>query len=320
VAADPVARVLSRPRDFRHRLTTRLLTPRQVVELVRATPRRSACSGAGVPVTAPDRAALVAPPGGIAVTWLGHASALISIDGVTALVDPVLAGGIPGNRDRLTAPALAPEELPAIDVLLVSHDHYDHLDAPTLRRLPRDVRVVAGLGSRPWFARRGFTDVTELDWWSAVDVGPVRVEFVPSHHWSKRGPFDTCRRLWGGWVLTGPDGRAVVHAGDTGYGPFPARVGAHLHATDREVAVALLPVGAYAPRHLLRGVHMDPEEAVRAAGDLGAARMVPIHWGAFVLSAEPVTEPLERTRAGWAAAGRDRGDLWDLAVGETRAL
>ena len=282
-------------------------------------PPRARRTGAGVPVAiGPPGAALPpAGPGEVSVTWLGHASVLLRVDGVTVLVDPVLGRGIPGSPRRLTPPGLTVGGLPTIDALLISHDHYDHLDAPTVEALPRDVRVLAGLGTGPWFARRGFSDVVELDWWESAPVTGagtgVDVEFVPSHHWSRRGPFDTCRRLWGGWVVTGADGRAVHHAGDTGYGPFLARIGAR-HRVD----VAVAPVGAYRPRHLLRGVHMDPDDAVRAVADLGARVMVPVHWGTFVLSGEPVLEPLERTRAAWAAAGRDPADLWDLAVGQTR--
>ncbi|HSK62032.1 MAG TPA: MBL fold metallo-hydrolase [Actinomycetospora sp.] len=322
------------PRDFHHRRTSGLLSPAQAWELLRSFPsRRERRAAAAVPAVD----ALPLPPAGpgrIAVTWLGHASALLRVDGVTLLVDPVLAGGIPGARRRLTAPPLRPEQLPPLDAVLISHDHYDHLDAPTLRRLPRTTRVLAGAGSAPWFARRGFTDVTELDWWESTSVGaasrvelpsrrapldaasPVTVEFVPAHHWSRRTPFDTCRRLWGGWVVTGRDGRSVLHAGDTGAGPFHARIGAR----HRDVAVAVLPVGAYAPRPLLRGVHMDPAEAVRAAADLGARRVVPVHWGTFVLSGEPILEPLERVRAEWERAGRDPADLWDLPIGGTRVL
>ncbi|CAA9258635.1 MAG: Outer membrane protein romA [uncultured Actinomycetospora sp.] len=303
------------PRDFHHRRTSGLLAPAQAWELLRSFPSRADRAAAQVPVVD----ALPLPPAGpgrIAVTWLGHSSALLRVDGVTLLVDRVLAGGIPGARRRLTAPPLTPEQLPRIDALLISHDHFDHLDMPTLRRLPRTTRVLAGAGSAPWFARRGFTDVTELDWWESVPVGTTTVEFVPAHHWSRRSPFDTCRRLWGGWVVTGADGRGVVHAGDTGAGPFHARIGAR----HRDVAVAVLPVGAYAPRPLLRGVHMDPAEAVRVADDLGARRVVPVHWGTFVLSGEPVLEPLERVRAEWARAGRDPDDLWDLPIGGTGVL
>jgi L-ascorbate metabolism protein UlaG (beta-lactamase superfamily) len=306
------------PRDFHHRRTADLLDPWQALELVRSFPSQEARAAAHVPVAAPAPLP-AAVTGRLSVTWLGHSSVLLRVDGVTLLVDPVLAGGIPGARRRLTPPGLTPEQLPPIDALLISHDHYDHLDEPTLHRLPRGTRVLCGGGSAPWFARRGFSDVTELDWWEGVSVGGgdgVRVDFLPAHHWSRRGPFDTCRRLWGGWAVTAADGRTVVHAGDTGYGPFLTRIGARY----RDVAVAVLPVGAYAPRRLLHGVHMDPAEAVRAASDLGAARMVPVHWGTFVLSGEPVLEPLERTRAEWARAGRARADLWDLPIGGTRVL
>lgn len=302
------------PRDFHHRRTAGLLNPLQAVELLRTFPAER--DGSGIPVVAADPHPREAGPGRIAVTWLGHASVLLHVDDVTLLVDPVLAGGIPGARRRLTAPALTPEQLPPVDAVLISHDHYDHLDAPTLKRLPRTTPVLVGGGSRPWFVRRGFTQVTELDWWENTTVGGVTVEFVPAHHWSRRTLGDTCRRLWGGWVVTAADGRSVIHSGDTGYGPFPARIGRR----HPDIAVAVLPVGAYAPRRLLRGVHMDPAEAVRAAGDLGARHLVPIHWGTFVLSGEPVLEPLERVREEWVRDGRDRADLWDLPVGGTRVL
>ncbi|MEJ2859547.1 MBL fold metallo-hydrolase [Actinomycetospora flava] len=302
------------PRDFHHRRTADLLNPVQAFELFRTFPADR--DGSRVPVVPADPHPPAAGPGRIAVTWLGHASVLLHVDDVTVLVDPVLVGGIPGARRRLTAPALTPDQLPPLDAVLISHDHYDHLDAPTLKRLPRSTPVLVGGGSRPWFARRGFTDVTELDWWESARIGTTEIEFVPAHHWSRRTLGDTCRRLWGGWVVTGAGGRSVIHAGDTGYGPFPARIGKR-HAG---IEVAVLPVGAYAPRRLLRGVHMDPAEAVRAAGDLGARHLVPIHWGTFVLSGEPVLEPLERVREEWVRDGRDRADLWDLPVGGTRVL
>jgi L-ascorbate metabolism protein UlaG (beta-lactamase superfamily) len=307
------------PRDFHHRRTSELLNPVEAFELLRSFPPKAERVNTGV--AGVDALPLPpAGPGEIAVTWLGHASALLRVDGVTLLVDPVLAGGIPGAAKRLRPAPLTPEQLPPLDALLISHDHYDHLDAPTLRRLPRTTRVLAGAGSRPWFARQGFTDVTELDWWENVDVGGVAVEFVPAHHWSRRTLLDTCRRLWGGWVVTGSDGRSVIHAGDTGYGPFPARIAARHRDLGHDIAVAVLPVGAYAPRKLLRGVHMDPAEAVRAAGDLGVRHVVPVHWGTFVLSGEPVMEPLERVREEWVRDGRSPADLWDLPIGGTRVL
>ncbi|MGH3856599.1 MAG: MBL fold metallo-hydrolase, partial [Pseudonocardiaceae bacterium] len=125
-----------------------------------------------------------------------------------------------------------------------------------------------------------------------------------------------CATLWGGFVLTLPGGPRVYHAGDSAYGPFFASIGARYPGID----VAMLPVGAYAPRWFMRNMHMDPEEAVRAVRNVGARVMVPMHWGTFWLSSEPALEPIERTRSAWTAAGRDRRDLWDLAVGESRSL
>ncbi|MFQ6147540.1 MBL fold metallo-hydrolase [Streptomyces seoulensis] len=252
----------------------------------------------------------------VAVTWAGHASWVVRIGGLTVLTDPVWSRRIIGTPARVTPVGVPWSALPPIDAVVISHNHYDHLDAPTLRRLPRDTPVFVPAGLGRWFRRRRFTRVTELDWWEAAELAGVRVDFVPAHHWSKRTLTDTCRSLWGGWVLTAPDGQRVYFAGDTGYGHWFSRIG------DRypDIDLALLPIGAYDPRWWLSDVHCDPEEAVQAARDLGARRMAPMHWGTFVLSAEPVLEPLTRVRVAWEKAGLPREDLWDLPVGASRVL
>ncbi|MCH0563437.1 MULTISPECIES: MBL fold metallo-hydrolase [unclassified Streptomyces] len=270
----------------------------------------------------------------VAVTWAGHASWVIRIGGLTVLTDPVWSRRILGTPARITPVGVAWSALPPVDAVVISHNHYDHLDAPTLRRLPRHTPVFVPAGLGRWFHRRRFSRVTELDWWEGAELAArgtaagtpagerggrpagVRFDFVPAHHWSKRTLTDTCRSLWGGWVLTAPDGQRVHFAGDTGYGHWFGRIGRRYPGID----LALLPVGAYDPRWWLSDVHCDPEEAVRAAQDLGARRMAPMHWGTFVLSAEPVLEPLTRVRAAWQAAGLDRDDLWDLPVGASRVL
>ncbi|MEV7124782.1 MBL fold metallo-hydrolase [Streptomyces sp. NPDC093260] len=252
----------------------------------------------------------------VAVTWAGHASWVVRIGGLTVLTDPVWSRRIIGTPARITPVGVPWSALPPVDAVVISHNHYDHLDAPTLRRLPRDTPVFVPAGLGRWFRRRRFTRVTELDWWEAAELSGVRFDFVPAHHWSKRTLTDTCRSLWGGWVLTAPDGQRVYFAGDTGYGHWFSRIGARHPGID----LALLPIGAYDPRWWLSDVHCDPEEAVQAAQDLGARRMAPMHWATFVLSAEPVLEPLIRVRAAWEKAGLPREDLWDLPVGASRVL
>lgn len=254
------------------------------------------------------------PPGATAWTWVGHASYVLRMGGACVLIDPVWSDKIVGTPPRLTPPGVAWSELPAVDAVLISHDHYDHLDWPTLRRLPRSTPILAGKGLGRWFGRRGFDAVTELDWWESAEVAGLRFDFTPTHHWSRRGLFDTCATLWGGWVITGPDGTRTYHAGDSGYGERFAEVGRRYPGID----VAMMPIGAYEPRWFMRNLHMNPEEAITALDDLGARRLATMHWGTFVLTREPVDQPLRLIRKEWAAAGKDPDDLWALAVGETR--
>ena len=308
------------PATFADRLTGRHPRPgvRAVVRLVRECAMRPpGHTLADVPLlpVAPGPVP-EASPGTVSVTWAGHASWVVRIGGLTVLTDPVWSARIPGTPRRITPVGVPWRNLPPVDAVVISHNHYDHLDAPTLRRLPRDTPayVPAGLGA--WCRRRGFVRVTELDWWEAAELRGVRLDFVPAHHWSRRTLTDACRTLWGGWVLTDGAGHRVYFAGDSGYGRFFAEIGRAHPGID----LALLPIGAYAPRRMLGPVHTDPEEAVQAYADLGAAAMAPMHWATFLLSSEPPLEPLTRLRAAWAAAGLPRAALWDLPVGASRVL
>jgi len=249
------------------------------------------------------------------VTWIGHATYLVRIGGLNVLTDPVWSPQIPGRIRRITPVGLPWTSLPRVDAVVISHNHYDHLDGRTMRRLPRDTPVLVPARLGRWFRRRGFTRVAELDWWESAQLDQVEFEFVPAHHWSRRTPFDTCRTLWGGWVISTPTTK-IYFAGDTGYGHWFGEIGQR----HPDIDLALMPVGAYEPSWFMRRAHLNPAEAVRACGDLGAPRMATMHWGTFVLSREPLLAPMREAEAAWQAAERPREDLWTLAVGETRIL
>jgi L-ascorbate metabolism protein UlaG (beta-lactamase superfamily) len=299
------------PASFADRLTTPLPGVGDIVKMLRTRRRPE-------PAVIPQSPATALPTlqtGQSAVTWIGHATYAVQVGGLTILTDPVWSRKIPGVRERLAPPGLPLEAIERVDAVVISHNHYDHLDAPTIRRLDRDTPMLVPAMLGAFFRRRNFRNVIELDWWESVSIGGVDVGFTPTHHWSRRGLTDTCQTLWGGWVLTTP-ATCVYFAGDSGYGHWFAETAAHHPRID----VALLPIGAYEPNWFMKPVHMNPAEAVRACGDLGARRMATMHWGTFVLSAEPLLDPPAKARDAWLAAGRDRDDLWDLAIGASRVF
>lgn len=228
---------------------------------------------------------------GVRLTWIGHASWLVQLDGVSLLIDPVFSDGIgPGVRRRVP-PALDVAQLPRIDVQLVTHNHRDHLDLPSLEGVRRP--VIAGLGLKRFFAKHAL-DCTELDWWGETKVGEVTVRFVPAQHWSRRGLSDANETLWGGFVVEGSSAR-IYHSGDTAYFEGFAEIGRRVGPID----AALLPIGAYDPEWFMGKQHMNPEEAVRAYSELDARSFVAMHWGTFQLTDEALDEPPARLHAEW---------------------
>lgn len=272
--------------------------------------RRPPVTLARAPRVEPDRELLLRPPpsgAGARLTWVGHASWLVQLDGVSLLIDPVFSESIgPGTHRRVPA-ALDAEHVPRIDAQLVTHNHRDHLDVRSLTAVAAP--VIAGLGLGEFFARRGLA-CTELDWWGESQVGPVTVRFVPAQHWSQRGIGDTNQTLWGGFVVQGSSA-CIYHSGDTAYFDGFSEIGRRSGAID----AALLPIGAYDPPWFMSKQHLNPEEAVQAFEDLSARSFVAMHWGTFQLTDEALDEPPARLASEWARRGLDRAHCHVLPVG-----
>ncbi|MEL6961451.1 MAG: MBL fold metallo-hydrolase [Pseudomonadota bacterium] len=255
------------------------------------------------------------------ITWLGHASFLIRLAGKTIVTDPFLsdyASPIPPlGPKRFAPPALRARELPPVDLLLLTHNHYDHLDLPSLDALPlaSDARAVVPLGLREYVAGRGFADVIEMDWHDQIAVAGLTVRAIPAIHMSKRGFFDRNRTLWTGYGLRS-ERNGIYVAGDTAYGPIFKQLHSELGGFD----LGLVPIGAYEPRLLMRGVHTTPEEAVAIGNDLGIKRLVAKHWGTIQLTDEPLFEPPERFRRAARDTGYADDDVWVMKIGETRSI
>jgi N-acyl-phosphatidylethanolamine-hydrolysing phospholipase D len=251
------------------------------------------------------------------ITWIGHSTMLVRMDGVTFLTDPMFSErasplSFAGPR-RLVAPGVPLDALPPVDFATLSHDHYDHTDVASIRALAeRGVRFVVPLGLGD-VVREAGGEATELDWWDQVTIGSVRVHCVPVQHFSGRSLTGRNERLWAGWVVEGPE-RRFFHAGDTGYFKGFREIGARLGPID----LAAMPIGAYEPQAMMRYVHMGPEEALQAARDVGAHRVVAMHWGTFDLTDEAPTEPPIRFRTEAVRLGLDEDRAWVLKVGETR--
>ena len=262
------------------------------------------------------------------LTWLGHACFLIRTGGLAILTDPFLsdyASPIPGiGPKRYVPPGLSIVDLPTIDAVVVSHNHYDHLDERSVREISLKGRgrvaavVPSGLG--PFLRSRGYTDVRELGWGegtllrkSSSSSPGVSFSCLSSIHFSGRTPFDRNATLWCSWSIASPSLR-LYFAGDTGYGPVFGDLG----RTHGPFDVALLPIGAYEPASIMRAVHLDPEEAVAAGRDLRAKTLVAMHWGTIVLTDEPPFEPPGRFRAAANRAGYPDGRAWIMRIGETR--
>jgi len=260
-------------------------------------------------------------PGEVVVTFIGHSTFLLQSEAANVLIDPVYSEraspvSFAGPR-RARAPGVRFEDLPAITVVLVSHNHYDHCDLRTLKALEQrfSPKLVTPLGNGGLLRRAGSTRVSELDWWQSVNLAGLTITLTPSQHFSARTPFDRNRALWGGFRIEAGR-RSILHAGDTGYGPHFREIAARLGPVD----LALLPIGAYEPRWFMKDIHMNPAEAVQAHRELGAAESIAMHFGTFQLTPEAIDDPPRELARALQEQGIPGGRFRTLEVGESVTL
>jgi L-ascorbate metabolism protein UlaG (beta-lactamase superfamily) len=263
----------------------------------------------------------VIDPARVAVTMIGHATFLVRTSDAVWLTDPVFtthAGpfGRLGPR-RVREPGLSLDSLPALDFILVSHSHYDHLQLASLHAcaLRGTPTIVAPLGLGAYLAGRGFSRIVELDWWDEAAVGEARVTCVPAQHFSARTPWDRNLTLWCGFVVRTPQA-AVYFAADSGYSPQFLEIGRRCSPID----VGLIPIGAYEPRWFMKPMHMNPEEAVQVHRDVGARHSVAMHFGVFHLTDEGIDDPIRGLERAREAAGVRPEQFRVIDFGETVVL
>jgi N-acyl-phosphatidylethanolamine-hydrolysing phospholipase D len=256
------------------------------------------------------------------VTWLGHASVLVQTNGLNIVTDPIFserASPVPFAGPKREVPLAIPAaQLPRIDAVLISHNHYDHLDLASVHTLSAQVggppTYFVPLGMKAWFTQNAVAgEVREMDWWDAIEWRGTTVHFIPAQHWSKRTLWDTNVTLWGGFVID-DRGWKFLYTGDTGYSKDFADIGAKFGSID----LAALPIGAYAPRWFMRPQHIDPAEAVQIMQDVRAKEAMAVHWGTFILTDEPLDEPPQLLQQALAAQKIPAAQFQAWAHGETR--
>lgn len=257
--------------------------------------------------------------GKLRVTVINHSTVLLQTDGLNILTDPIFSKraspvGFAGPKRR-RPPGIRFSDLPPIDLVVISHNHYDHLDIPTLKRLKKrwNPLVLAGLGNGALLKKEGLDRIKEMDWWDQVKLGSgTEVVFVPAQHFSGRGLCDRNKTLWGGFVILSPSSR-IYFAGDTGYGPHFRQIGKRYGPFD----LSLLPIGAFRPRWFMRAMHISPQEAVKAHYVVGSKISLGIHYGTFSLADDGQKEPVRELKRALAQA-RNETVFWTLPFGRGR--
>lgn len=271
----------------------------------------------------PDLSLIQRSGGPPRATWIGHATMLVQYQGVNFLTDPHLSKrAAPIDMlftERFTPPALSFEQLPEIDFIVISHNHYDHLDRRTVEMFANSVRWYVPLGLKAWFMKVGVDSehIIELDWWQSHQFKPgVDVTLTPSVHWSKRTPWDTNKSLWGSWSVKIGDFNSWF-AGDTGY---DEKVFKEIGQRMGEHQLAFIPIGAYAPRYFMSKHHVNPDEAVLIHQDVRAQKSMPMHWATFQLTREPFLEPPVLLKKAVEKMGLANDAFAPVKIGQTWVL
>ncbi len=269
-----------------------------------------------------ENMAFAPPQGEASISWIGHSTFLLRLPGLTILTDPQFSERcspvqFAGPR-RVRAPGIALADLPRIDVVLLSHNHYDHLDLNSLRALRRHApgaQIVTTLGNTAYLGKKRLPGAIELDWWQATSLLGATITATPARHFAARTLWDRNETLWGGFYVD-YQGHRIYFAGDTGYTRYFSEIRGRLGAP----TLAMLPIGAYEPRWMMGPVHMNPEDAVQALIDLDATSAVGMHFGTFQLTAEPIDAPVSGLKAAMQAAGQPLERFFTLDVGESATL
>ena len=259
------------------------------------------------------------------VAWIGHATFLMKFGEITIITDPVFsknAGPLFFGPKRFTKPALKLNEIPKIDVFLLTHNHYDHQDMTTIRKFPfKDVKVLTPLKLGKYFIKNSYKDVNEMDWYEQIEIGDdIKITFLPAVHWSKRGLTDTNKTLWGSYLID-YKGKKILFACDTGVGKIYKELGEKYGP----IELTFINIGAYNfyPMASVKdssSYHTNPEEALSLARDLKSKKVIGMHWGTFVLSLEPIAEPPLRFKDNATKYGFKRNDAIIYKIGEFKLL
>lgn len=271
-----------------------------------------------VPNTPPRLSYLLENKQESTITWIGHSTFFLQYEGMNIITDPIWARRL-GFEKRLGQPGIPLSEVPPIDLILISHSHYDHLHIASIRKLYRaGTTLVVPVGLKRKMLHKGFHNCVEMEWWQEIKLGKIKLSFVPTQHWTRRTPWDTNTSHWGGYILEPADSGNqktspnLYFAGDSGYFPGFKEIGSRY-----KIDIALMPIGAYEPEWFMTSQHVNPEEAIQAFLDVGAESMIPMHYGTFRLADDTAREALDRMESARIKHEISEDRIRTLGYGET---